>query len=313
MRSGFLTLALLFCCCLSAQSYKSRIHYKVELGNEEQLHQLILLDYTKLLGTALEVDERTIRFRARSATEISYIPTNKLRFLGVFKPVGAANDGAGAGAGATIGFTDLTYEPTALPYSTKAEVKVINLLYATTEWSLNDHFQIGVGLAGPLGIVATQRARWSLSPLLHVGVSNKMLYVPLAQSFEERLALLGDAHAMVTIGTSHRFLNLGSGVLYDNVAGGRGDGRGVAWGHRMGFGARLSPRWTLYSEALMILTKGNSFRGRRNLTLLPTFNAALHVRQHRWNFGLVTFQEEGNSFFPPPIPYVSYSYYWGGR
>lgn len=310
MRSGLLTLALFFCCCLSAQNYQSRIHYKVELGNEEQLHQLILLDYTKLLGTALEVDERSIRFRVRSATEVSVIPTNKLRFLGVFRAVGDGQRDSRS-METSIGFTDLTYEPTALPYGTKAEVKTINLIYATTEWSLNDHFQIGVGLAGPLGILATQRARWSLSPLIHVGVSNKLLYVPVNQAFGNgRLPLLGDLHGMLTIGTGRRFLNLGTGLLYDNVNGGRGDGSGTAWGHRMGIGAQLSKRWSIYSEALMILSSSGRFRN-RSLVLLPTFNAALHVRQHRWNFGIATVQEEGFSFFPPPIPYVSYSYYWG--
>jgi len=200
----------------------------------------------------------------------------------------------------SIGFTDLTYEPTALPYGTKAEVKTINLIYATTEWSLNDHFQIGVGLAGPLGILATQRARWSLSPLIHVGVSNKLLYVPVNQAFGNgRLPLLGDLHGMLTIGTGRRFLNLGTGLLYDNVNGGRGDGSGTAWGHRMGIGAQLSKRWSIYSEALMILSSSGRFRN-RSLVLLPTFNAALHVRQHRWNFGIATVQEEGFSFFPPP-------------
>ena len=85
MRLGFFSIDLFFTCCLTAQNYESRIHYKVKLGDEEQLHQLILLDYTKLLGTALEVDEENIRFNVRSATDVSIIPTSKLRFLGDFK------------------------------------------------------------------------------------------------------------------------------------------------------------------------------------------------------------------------------------
>ena len=311
MRLGLLTLVLFLTCSLAAQSYKSRIHYKVKLGDTVQLHQLILLDYTKLLGTALEIDEKNIRFKVRSAAEVSVIPTSKLRFLGVFRAEQPSSGRRGAN-GPAIGFTDLTYEPTALPYGTKAELKVINLIYATTEWSLNENYQIGVGLAGPLGVLLTQRARWSLSPVLHVGVSNKMMYVPLVQAFEERLAFLGDAHGMITIGTSRRFLNLGTGVLYDNVAGGRGDGRATVWAHRMAIGARLSKRWTIYTEAMMVLAKEQRFSN-RNLVLIPTFNAALQVRRHRWNFGLATFQEDNFSFFPPPIPYVSYSYYWGRR
>jgi|GEM_PF-88652 len=189
MRLGLLTLVLFLTCSLAAQSYKSRIHYKVKLGDTVQLHQLILLDYTKLLGTALEIDEKNIRFKVRSAAEVSVIPTSKLRFLGVFRAEQPSSGRRGAN-GPAIGFTDLTYEPTALPYGTKAELKVINLIYATTEWSLNENYQIGVGLAGPLGVLLTQRARWSLSPVLHVGVSNKMMYVPLVQAFEERLAFL---------------------------------------------------------------------------------------------------------------------------
>jgi hypothetical protein len=303
MRLGLFTLALLFTCCLAAQNYESRIHYKVKLGDEDQLHQLILLDYTKLLGTALEVDEQTIRFKVRSTTEVSVIPTSKLRFLGVFKEEALATTRSKSNV-STVGFTDLTYEPTALPYASKGEVKVIDLIYATTEWNLNEHFQIGVGIAGPLGILATQRARWSLSPLIHVGVSNKMMYVPLAQNFVDRVAILGDAHAMLTIGTSRRFLNIGTGILYDNTS-----NDGTAWGHRMALGIQLSQRWTVYTEALMVLTKERSFR-RNNLILLPTFNAALNVRRHRWNFGIATVQEEGLSFFPPPIPYFGYSYFW---
>lgn len=309
MRLGIFTLVLLLSFCLSAQTYKSRVHYKVKLGDEEQVHQLILLDYTKLLGTALEINDEIIRFRVRSAAEVSVIPTSKLRYLGVFRPVGPTAQKGGADA-LNIGFTDLTYEPTALPYSSKAEVKVIDLIYATTEWNLNEHYQVGVGLAGPLGILFTQRARWTLSPLLHVGVSNKMMFVPLIQTFSDRLSLLGDTHGMLTIGTSRRFLNLGTGILFDNEAGGRGDGRATVWAHRMAIGARLSERWTIYSEAMMILADESRFRS-RNLVLIPTFNAALHVRQHRWNFGLATFQDEGFSNFPPPIPYVGYSYFWG--
>ncbi|MFT4687248.1 MAG: hypothetical protein ACJATN_001255 [Neolewinella sp.] len=303
MRLGFFSIALFFTCCLTAQNYESRIHYKVKLGDEEQLHQLILLDYTKLLGTALEVDEENIRFNVRSATEVSIIPTSKLRFLGVFKEEKQPTGGLYSTT-QPVGFTDLTYEPTALPYTSKGEVKVINLLYATTEWSLNEHYQIGVGLGGPLGILTTQRARWSLSPLIHVGVSNKMLYVPLVQSFSERLALLGDVHAMLTIGTSHRFLSIGTGLLYDNTS-----LDGTAWAHRMALGVQLSKRWTVYTEALMVLTKERRFR-RNNLVLLPTLNAALSIRRHRWNFGIATVQEEGLNFLPPPIPYVGYSYYW---
>lgn len=303
MRLVIFSLVLFFTSCLAAQSYQSRIHYKVKLGDEEQLHQLILLDYTKLLGTALEVNEENIRFKVRSATEVSIIPTSKLRFLGVFKEDGQ-NTRESFFTTLPVGFTDLTYEPTALPYSSRGEVKVIDLVYATTEWNLNEHYQIGVGLAGPLGILATQRARWSLSPLIHVGVSNKTLYVPLVQSFSERLTLLGDAHAILTIGTSSRFLNIGTGLLYDNTS-----QDGTAWAHRMALGARLSKRWTVYTEAMMVLTKERRFR-RNNLVLLPTVSAALSVRRHRWNFGIATVQEEGLNFPPPPIPYFGYSYFW---
>ncbi|TXF88626.1 hypothetical protein FUA23_14265 [Neolewinella aurantiaca] len=304
MRLGLITLALFFTAFLAAQNYESRIHYKVKLGDTTQLHQLILLDYSKLLGVALEADAVSIRFQLRSTSEVSVIPTNQLRFLGVFTSGEKGKGGNGTNAPSSE-LTDLTYEPTALPYNSKGEVKIINLLYATTEWNLNEHFQLGVGLAGPLGILATQRARWSLSPLLHVGVSNKMLYVPVAAVFNDRVPLLGDAHLMLTVGNNRRFLNLGTGVLYDNSV-----EDGTAWGHRMAFGARLSDRWTVYSEALMILTKERRFR-ERNVILLPTFNAALRIRKHRWNFGIATVREEGFDFFPPPIPYIGYSYFWG--
>ena len=298
-------LFCLFAGPLAAQDYLERVHKSVEIGNEEQLHQIILLDYTKALGVALSIDATSVQFRLRDTDEVVNFPTGLLRYLGRFDP---ATGGRGGGRSASpeprFVFTDMTYEPTALPFASRGHVKTIDLLYNVVEFNLNDHVQVGAGIAGPLGVLATQRLRTSLSPLVHVGLSNKLLYIPAVGTFNSRPPVYGDVHAMLTVGNGRRFVNLGAGRLYDNSF---GEG---AWGYRLGAGARLSDRWTIYTEALAIAISGDFFQT-RNLILLPTVNAAVRIRRHRWNFGLASVQETFRRYFPPPIPYVGYAYYWG--
>lgn len=305
MRSGLLlllTLALSF--SLAAQSYQSRIHYKVKLGDTEQLHQLILLDYSKLLGTALEIENDEIFFQLRSSSEVSVIPLKELRFLGVFTGTNG-NPVSGLNA-ATVGLADLTYERTALPYQTKSQLRVINLIYAVTEWNTNEHLQFGLGLAGPLGILVTTRLRYTVLPDVHVGLSNQFLFPPLLQGFSNNLLALGDAHAMVTVGNENRFFNLGTGILYNT------EFNESAWGHRMAIGGSLSAKWHLYAEGLLVLGRNNDFNP-RDVSFLPSVNGALGVRRHRWQFGVFSVFTDTGFSSPVPVPYVGYAYYWGGN
>ncbi|MEL7162202.1 MAG: hypothetical protein AAFN92_15710, partial [Bacteroidota bacterium] len=188
-------LLLCFFCCfagLAAQSYESRIHFRVNVGDTAQLHQLILLDYTKLLGTALDIERDTIYFRVRTADEPSAIPLREMRFLGVFdldRTRGRTYNGRAYQA--YPGFSDLTYERTALPFHSRGRVKIINLLYAVVEWNLGDNVQIGTGLAGPVGFLFTGRVRHSFSEDFHVGLSGQALFPPFAQ-FDGDLLLVGD-------------------------------------------------------------------------------------------------------------------------
>lgn len=305
MRPGCILFALALCFNLAAQSYQSRIHYKVKLGDTRQLHQLILLDYTKLLGVALDIEGDKIYFQVRSSSEVSEIPLYQLRFLGIF--TGNSSNNSFSGNQSTIGLSDLTYERTALPYQTRSQLRIINLIYLVPEWNLNKHLQLGIGLAGPLGVLATAKLRYTVLPDVHVGLSNQVLFPPFSQGFNDGALVLGDAHALVTVGSDKRFFNLGTGILYNTD-----DFEGSAWGYRAALGGQLSRKWHLYAESLMVL--GRSRDGiPRDVTLLPSVNAALGVRSHRWQFGLITVYSGFNDVGPLPIPYIGYSYYWGNN
>lgn len=287
----------------SAQPYQSRIHYKVNLGDTTQLHQLILLDYTKLLGTVMDVQSDSIRMRVRSVRDEVMIPTNSLRFIGVFNSTVAKEYTSMSPAA----FADLTYERTALPAPSKTQLRVINLIYAVVERNINDNVQLGIGLAGPLGILTTQKLRFQVTPKINVGLSNQFLIPPFSQGFNSNgLLALGDLSGIVTFGDERRFLNLGTGLLYNTDEFG-----GEAWSYRMAIGGQLSPRWHVYAEALLALERDtDDFFTSRELTLLPSVNASLAGRRHRWQFGIFTLFFDEDDFFPPPLPYVGYSLYW---
>ncbi len=304
MRLSYFLLLLVFCGGLSAQSYRSRIHYKVNLGDTRQLHQLILLDYTKLLGVALEIKDDEIFFQLRSSSEVSVIPLSELRFLGLFT---GSSKATALDWTETVGLADLTYERTALPYQTRSQLRVINLIYVVPEFNLNKHLQVGVGLAGPVGILATARLRYTIFPNVHLGLSNQTLFPPFGQGFSNNLLVLGDLHTMMTIGTEDKFFNLGTGIVYNTD-----DFQGAAWAHRLAVGGRLSATWHLYAEMLMVLGREDAFTS-REVTLLPSINGALGKRRHRWQFGIMSVFLGNDGIIPVPIPYVGYQYYWGGN
>lgn len=279
-----------------SQSYKSRIHYRVTLGDTTQTHQLILMDYSKLLGLAESIEGDTLYFRLHSASASSAVPVNQMRFLGEFM----GKDQKRALTQTTPGFTDMTYERTALPFHSKGQFRTIMLLYNVAEFNLNEHLQIGAGIGGPLGILTTQRLRTTLLPEFHVALSHQSLYIPWAEGADNSVLIVGDVTGIFTFGNDRRFLNVGSGLFYNTDF---DDGK--VWLHRMGVGGRIGSKWHLYSEA--VVSMGEEFS---ILELYPSLNASYGSRRHRWQFGLMTITISGDNFLSPPIPYVGYAYYW---
>ena len=296
MRLLFCLSLIAYVCSLSAQSYRSRIHYRVELGDTTQTHQLVLLDYSKLIGLAKEVRRDTLVFRLHGAGEDSFIPANDIRFLGLF----GQERRSSAYQTKTPGFTDMTYERTALPYHGRGQYRTIMLLYHVAEFNLNEHLQLGAGLAGPLGVLLTQRVRTSITPNLHVGISNQFLWPPIVQAFTEEFIYVGDLTGIITLGTGDRFLNLGGGIFYASDAADR-----TVWLSRMGIGGRIGSRWHAYAEAIV------SQQARlRHLELYPSVSAAYGNRRHRFQFGMFSILLDQETFTPPPLPFVGYALYW---
>lgn len=304
MRTCFVVVFLCFFGIVSAQTFESRIHYEVVLGDTSQLHQLILLDYTKMLGVAQKVARDSIYFRLRSAPEASAIPLNELRYLGVFT-ASDSPEGREKYFQAVPSFTDLTYERTALPLRGKGQLRVINLIYGVMEWNLNDHIQLGAGIAGPLGVLFTQKLRTSITPQFHVGVTGQQLWTPLINTFDNSQILLGDIAGIITLGDEKRFMNLGAGILFNTDA---FEDESPITAYRFGIGGQVGKKWHVYSELLMTIpNENNQFGG---LSLFPSLNASYGSRRHRWQFGVFTVFLDEDSFFPPPLPYVGYAYYW---
>ncbi len=304
MRTYLFFACVLFVNLLSAQTYESRIHYKVVLGDTSQLHQIILLDYTKMLGVAQEIANDSIYFQLRSAAEPSAIPLNELRYLGIFT-ASDSPEGRERYFQEVPGFTDLTYERTALPLKGKGQVRVINLLYGVVEWNLNENIQLGAGVAGPLGVLFTQKIRTSLTPNLHVGITGQQLWVPLVVNFDNTQIVLGDVAGIVTFGDEKRFMNIGAGILFNTDA---FQDESPLTAYRLGIGGQIGQKWHVYSEMLMAVPNESNRFG--DLSLFPSLNASYGSRRHRWQFGIFTVFLDEESFFPPPLPYVGYSYYW---
>ncbi|OAV45020.1 hypothetical protein A3850_011215 [Lewinella sp. 4G2] len=262
-------------------------------------HQLILLDYSKLLGTAVRFTPDSLFFRMHAAAEVSAFPAEQVRYLGVYQPKFNPDDEQFASS--APGFQDLTYERTALPFQEKARFKIINLLYLGTEFALNDNFEVGVGLA-PVGLLLTQRARVSITPKVHVGVSNQSIYFPFFGNTNRggTGVLVGDVTALLTLGDDRGFLNIGSGYFYNT------DVRNERiFLQRLAAGGRVSKYWHLYAEAMASLNRRND-----DAELYPSFTAAYGKRRHRWRFGVFTVYQQERRVRIPPLPYVGYTRYW---
>ena len=287
-------LLLLLPVIASGQDYLQRIDARLVYGDTTQFHQLILLNYSNLLGTAEQITKDTLYFRGRAATGVSKIPAADIRYLGNYQ-----RNNKRAAEASNPGLADLTYERTALPFVAKTQLKII-MLYAGVEHNFNDHFQIGAGTAGPLGVLLTGRVRTSLTPNVHLALSAQSLYLPFSTNFRGGRPFYSDITALLTFGDERRFLNLGYGYFINNEF-----PQDRIWTNRAGVGGRISPRWHLYAEAVVFVNRPIA-----DLGLLPSFNASYGKRRHRWRFGVMSLFFDEENFIPPPIPYLGYQLYW---
>ncbi|MGB3800723.1 MAG: hypothetical protein WA952_12985 [Lewinella sp.] len=298
MRAYLWLLLLLSVCSLRAQNYEDRINPQVIIGDTSQVHQLILRDYTRLRGVVTRIGVDSLYVVIATVPEAVAIPTDEMRHLGLYRPDRWTPLLRPLQSVAIPDLDDLTFIRTALPFSRDRRFKSVMLIYNAIHWNLNDHLQIGTGLAGPLGILFTQRYRTSLTPYLHLGVSNELLLVPTVGISDGEFPAVGDLTSMLTVGNSSQFFNVGFGIFYDMVS-----SSGVIPNFRVGTGVRLSRRVHLYAEMLGYL---DNFDG---LGLLPSLNVSVAKRRHRWSYGLLSIFLD--SEFNPlvPIPYISYSVY----
>ena len=306
--SSLIPLFLFLCCLgcssssLSAQDYFSRMNNRVRVGDTTQVHQVILLDYSKLLGVVEKIEEGELYFRLHGVLDVTRFPLEQVRYVGLYIPPGSAGRLGGMDR---LGMTDMTYERTALPYTGRGQVKIINLVYAVSEFNINENLQLGAGLGGPLGVIGTARYRYSISPYVHVGASAQVLYpFLLGRGFNNNsIILLGDVTGLATFGTERKFLNIGTGFMFNTDA----FDEKTLWVHRAGAGGAISDHWHLYGELLFTLSNDEFFR---QLSVFPSISASWSMSRHRWRFGIFTNFIDSEELFVPPLPYVGYSFYW---
>lgn len=298
MRNYFLLILIALAGALSGQSYKERINYRVVVGDTSQLHQVILRDYTRLRGVVTEVRSDSIFIYVSSIGDTVTVPTATMRHVGLYRPDSWTRTTIPRMGGSLPDLDDLTLIRTALPYSRSRRFKSVMLVYNSMEWNLNEHFQLGVGLAGPLGLLFSQRYRTSLNEYLHIGLSHEFLVVPIAGINSSDFPAVGDLTTLFTVGNASQFFNLGVGLFYA-TAGNDGPVRNF----RLGTGLRVSRKVHLYGEMLGYL---DSFD---DLGILPSLNVAVAGGRHRWSFGLMSVITESFGVDAIAIPYVSYSVY----
>ncbi len=296
MRPALLLLSLLSALALTGQVWRQRVDPNVRLGDTTQLHLVTLVNQSQLLGVVYAISADSIHMQLRGARTRSYLPTRELRFLGLFVTPRIVLDPRSTLPTPPLG--DLTLVRTALPYPGRRQFKTVLLLYNSLDFALDEHWQLGLGLAGPLGLLLTQRFRTSVTEWLHLGLSNELIYAPVLKYGEDPFPVLGDATTLLTVGSQRQFFTLGAGLFYltDNAV------RTTVANYRVGIGSQVGRGNHLYLEALVY---SESFR----FSLLPTANFSLARRRHRWSFGVATQLLDGDTFAPSPIPYVSYTLY----
>jgi hypothetical protein len=296
MRIAFFLFFLFSLPHLYGQVWKSRVQPQVNIGDTTQTHQVILLDYSRLLGIVMEIRSDSLTLRVATLPEPLRLPTRQMRYVGL--STAPSRRGRSAPGRAPLG--DLTLVRTALPYPSEREFRTVMLLYNSVNWTLNEHFQLGVGLAGPLGILLNQRYRTSVRPWLHLGVSNEIVVAPLIAFGDDRLPFAGDLTGLLTVGTSEQFFTAGAGMFYlsDNPS-------SPIPNFRAGLGTRLGRPTHLYGELVAYVDERIGEVG-----LLPSLNLSLARRSHRWSFGIMSYFIDDDFTTPAPIPYVSYALYF---
>ena len=282
---------------LTAQSYEDRVNPEVILGDSSQRHQVILRDFSRLRGLVTEIREDSFFLVVASVPDTLALPTYDLRHIGLYRPERWKASQAARSERKIADLDDLTYVRTALPYAAGKHIKSVMLAYNAISWRLDEHWQLGTGLAGPLGVLFTQRYRTSLNPYLHVGVSNETLFVPWGDVTNGGFPAVGDLTSLLTVGNPSQFLTTGFGLFYSG-----GNRRGPVTNYRVGGGLRVSRRVHLYGEMLGYFDIADSF------ILLPTLNIAVAKNRNRWSFGLMSVLLDAQSGAPFPIPYISYTY-----
>jgi len=267
-----------------------RIGPGVVLGDTTQLHQLILSDFTQLLGVGLDIDGSELVFQLRATTYPNRFPIDEVRFLGLLN---AEEESVYTVNPAGPVLSDLTYLRTALPVEGKGRFRNINVTYSIAEFNASSNVQLGIGLLTPVGPLATQRFQFSIGEYFHLGLSNQMTLI-LLDPFEGPF-LVGDLTSNLTIGSADGLLNVGYGIGYDTSFG------ETLPTIRFGGGGKLTESWHIYGELAI-------FEAEFETSFWPSISAAYARNRHRWRFGLFTgFAADLGA---PPLPLVGYDYHW---
>lgn len=296
-----LLFALIFCTSLSLFAQRSfRIAPGVVIGDTLQLHELIMVNYSSLLGNCVELDEDYIKFKLRDADEITVVPVKDVRYLDLYF------DGENGEEiisrrrrayqwGETIAFSDPTYHRTSLPWKGKGQVRIINIVYGVAEFNLNKNFQLGIGSSLLFGLLSTQRLRFGLNDNFHFGISNQTLFPIIADM--ETTVLVGDVGANITLGNSDRWLSLGGGFIYVT------DDDLRPTHINLSMGGKIGDKWHLYGELSVV-------DDRFDVLIFPAFSVAQTIRRHRWRYGFFNVLSPFNETPVIPIPLVGYEYHW---
>lgn len=292
MRHLLLLFFLPLVASLGAQRYAQRLGGDVVIGDSSQLHEVVLIDYAKFLGTVTYFMADSLRLKLPSVAEPVVFPASFVRSVSVKYP---ESDGVPAPR-RNLPFTDLTLLRTALPYHGRQQLKTVMLLYNVVEWNLNDHVQLGVGAAGPFVFLFNQRYRTSLTPWLHVGLSNETIVPVFLQIFSESVSFLGDLTTLTTVGSDEQYFSFGAGIFYRAAS-----NRKPTRNYRVGAGTQVSPRVHLYGELLAFIDPFEE------TGVLPTLNVSVAGKDHRWYFGVLGVVTDFNGSLVAPLPYVGYS------
>ncbi len=286
-------LSLLACDHIAAQSGEFRIGPGLVYGDTTELHQLVLNNYSRFVGTATGLRDNELYFKIRGANDTTTFLITEVRYVGLLGsstrtglPAAASYQNITYDDRYDMTFTDPTYLRTAFLNSGKGQLRIVNAIYSVAEINANKNIQLGGGILLPLGFLFTQRLSFQVAGPVHIGVSNQM-FLPILTF--GGLSLYGDASVNLSIGSEARFLSIGRGLLYDTQFG------GSAESYTLSLGGALSPSIQMYSEIMLV---ESAFR---STNLLPSLSIAITNRRHRWRAGIFRIIEPGIELFALPL------------